>query len=109
MKSCDSVPHTDPARMAAANQQFHQTVWRASRNESLIDLLGRLHLHLGRYPGTTLASPGHGDAAREEHRQLFDAIDRRDGDEAHRIAMGHFRAARDIRLDLFAREASLFK
>lgn len=109
MENCDSVPDTDRAGMAEANQQFHQAVWRASRNESLIDLLGRLNLHLGRYPGTTLASPGRWDTAREEHRQLLDSIERRDGDDAHRIAMAHFRAARDIRLGLFAREASLFK
>jgi DNA-binding GntR family transcriptional regulator len=109
MENCDGVPDTDRPRMVEANQQFHHAVWRASHNESLIDLLGRLNLHLGRYPGTTLASPGRWDAAREEHRQLLDAIERRDGDEAHRIAMQHFRAARDVRLALFAREASLFK
>jgi DNA-binding GntR family transcriptional regulator len=109
MENCDSVLDTDRTRMVEANQQFHQSVWRASRNESLIDLLGRLNLHLGRYPGTTLASPGRWDMAREEHRQLLNAIERRDGEEAHRIAMAHFRAARDIRLALFAREASAFK
>lgn len=109
MENCNNVPDTDPPRMVQANQKFHQSVWHASRNESLIDLLGRLNLHLGRYPGTTLASPGRWDTAREEHLQLLDAIERRDGDDAHRIAMAHFRAARDIRLALFAREASLFK
>jgi DNA-binding GntR family transcriptional regulator len=109
MENCDGVPDTDRLRMVEANTKFHQAVWQASRNESLIDLLRRLNLHLGRYPGTTLASPGRWDTARDEHRQLLDAIERRDGDGAHRIAMEHFRAARDIRLALFAREASLFK
>lgn len=99
-------PRTAPARMVEANQNFHQAVWRASHNESLVDLLGRLNLHLARYPGTTLGPPGRWEAARVEHRQILEAIERRDGDEAHRIAMAHFREARDIRLALFAREAS---
>jgi DNA-binding GntR family transcriptional regulator len=106
LESGEGVPDTDTARMVEVNQQFHQTVWRASHNESLVDLLGRLNLHLARYPGTTLGSPGRWKAAREEHRQLLDAIERRDGDQAHHIAMTHFREARDIRLGLFAREAS---
>jgi DNA-binding GntR family transcriptional regulator len=99
-----NVAITDPAAMADANRQFHRAVWAASHNESLIDLLERLDLHLGRYPGTTLLSPGRWDAARDEHAALADAIEKRDGNLAHAIATGHFAAARDIRLALFAEE-----
>jgi DNA-binding GntR family transcriptional regulator len=101
-----AVPDTDEAGMMEANQQFHEAVWRASHNESLTDLLQRLSLHLARYPGTTLSSPGRWDKARAEHAGLVDAIEDRDGDAAYEIARGHFLAARDIRLDLFARETS---
>jgi DNA-binding GntR family transcriptional regulator len=64
-------------------------------------LLERLNLHLARYPGTTLSSPGRWDAARHEHQELADAIERRDSEAAHAIALAHFVAARDIRLTLF--------
>lgn len=100
----DTVADTDEAGMVEANQQFHRAVWRASHNDSLTDLLERLALHLARYPGTTLTSPGRWDKARMEHAELVDAIERRDGDAAYEIARRHFLAARDIRLDLFERE-----
>jgi DNA-binding GntR family transcriptional regulator len=89
-----------------ANRQFHRAIWQASQNESLVDLLERLDLHLGRYPGTTLAHPGRWEAARQQHEDLVSAIDRRDGDAAHEIARQHFIDAREIRLALFAAESS---
>jgi len=50
----------DPGDVEAkvdANSRFHQALWQSSHNDSLIDVLGRLDLHLSRYPGTTLAYP----------------------------------------------------
>lgn len=102
----DDVSADDSDGMVEANQQFHHAVWRASHNESLVDLLERLHLHLARYPGTTLSSPGRWDAARAQHAELVDAIERRDDDAAHHIAERHFLEARDIRLALFAKESA---
>lgn len=104
LKRCDDVPETDSEGMANANQQFHRAIWCASHNESLLDLLERLNLHLARYPGTTLAAPGRWKVARRQHKQLVDTIEKRDGDGAHEIALRHFVDARDIRLELFADE-----
>jgi DNA-binding GntR family transcriptional regulator len=98
------VPASDTVGMVEVNQNFHSAGWRASHNESLIDLLERLNLHLARYPGTTLSAPGRWDAARQEHQALTDAIEKRDGDAAHEIALGHFVRARDIRRALFDEE-----
>lgn len=89
----------------AANERFHTAVWHATHNESLVDLLERLCLHLARYPETTLAAPGRWTAALIEHAALLDAIERRDGDVAAEISSTHFSAARDIRLELFAQAA----
>lgn len=99
---CLAVDDSNPAGMVDLNRQFHQAVWRASHNDSLIDLLERLELHLARYPETTLFSPGRPKISRDDHIALTDAIDRRDSALAHHIAMAHFAAARDIRLTLFA-------
>lgn len=96
----------DTDAMVEVNNLFHRTVWRASRNESLIDMLERLNLHMARYPGTTLNAPGRWKAARRQHEEIVAAIEGRDGDAAHDIAMRHFSDARDIRLDLFADDVS---
>jgi len=95
---------TAPEDMVEANHQFHRAVWKASHNESLLDLLERVDLHLARYPGSTLSAPGRWQTAQREHQHLVDAIEKRNGDAAHQIAWDHFTAARDIRLELFANE-----
>lgn len=102
----EKVSPRDPEKMADANQTFHRAIWRASHNESLIDLLERLNLHLARYPGTTLSAPGRWRAACKQHATLVDAIERRDANAAHDIALQHFQDARDIRLDLFTAETT---
>lgn len=102
------VDPTDIDRMVGANQDFHQTVWRASHNESLRDLLSRMSLHLGRYPQTTLAAPKRWEEATKQHEELFHAIEVRDGDQAHEFARQHFLEARDIRLRLFAIDATQY-
>jgi DNA-binding GntR family transcriptional regulator len=94
----------DPYAMAETNREFHRTVWRASHNESLIDLLERLNLHLGRYPATTLAYPGRHDASHNEHGELVAAIEARDSELAAAVASRHFTEARDIRLRLWEAE-----
>lgn len=97
---------SDLAKMLDANVAFNRRLRSASHNEALIDLLDRINLHLGRYPETTLGSPGRWEQNREAHAALVDAIERRDGEEAHRIAERHLTQAREIRLALFAAEAT---
>lgn len=101
-----ALPAADIAAVVEANQQFHRLVWRASHNESLIDLLERLSLHLARYPETTLGYPGRWETACGEHAQLVDAIEARKGNDAYDVARRHYTAARDIRLLLFAEESA---
>ena len=91
----------DPALMTGANSRIHRAIWHASRNESLIDLLERLSLHLRRYPADTLGYPGRWDTSNHEHDELISAIEGRRVDEAGEIARKHFSAARDIRVKLW--------
>jgi DNA-binding GntR family transcriptional regulator len=100
-----AVRGDDAADLVEANEQFHRAMWRASHNESLIDLLERLNLHLARYPGTTLSWPGRWAAARRQHKQIVDAVEKRDADLAYSCALKHFTDARDIRLRLFAQDS----
>lgn len=97
-----TVSAQDAEAMVEVNNSLHQAIWRASRNESLVDALERLKMHLGRYPERTLERPGRWAVACQEHDELVDAIERRYTDVAHAIATKHFTEARDIRLALFA-------
>jgi DNA-binding GntR family transcriptional regulator len=99
----DSAPE-NLAEKAALSAQFHHALWRASHNESLIDILERLSMHLGRYPETTLAYPGRWDIAIAEHEQIISAISGRDSELAEKLATEHYAGARDIRLALWEQE-----
>ncbi|MEV0616809.1 GntR family transcriptional regulator [Nonomuraea sp. NPDC050404] len=96
-----------PAEMAAANRRFHDVTWAASHNAALIDVLSRLQSHLTRYPTTTLTYEGRWQAVIKDYDDLLDAIARRDGGQAARIAEEHMTAARDIRLQMYAADSLL--
>lgn len=99
---------TDDAHaMATANRVVHETIWAASHNGTLVDLLTRLNNHLTRYPATTLAAPGRWDAALGEHTEIIAAIERQDREAASELARDHMTRARDIRLTIYADEAAL--
>jgi DNA-binding GntR family transcriptional regulator len=104
MDAAAAVDPADPDAMAAANRAFHEEVWAASHNVTLIDLLTRVNSHVARYPATTLTSPGRWAEALRQHGDLVRAIESRDGDAAARIADDHMTVARDIRLRMYAEE-----
>lgn len=97
----EEVDESDELGMTASNRAFHQTMWHASHNESLTDLLTRLDSHLSRYPSTTLSYPGRWVEAIKEHRRIVAAIERRDAEKAADLAVSHFTRARDVRLLLW--------
>lgn len=104
METCEQVDSSDPGAMAAANSHYHQSVWEASRNGALIDLLNRLRMHLARYPETTLSYPGRWAEALREHREITEAILARDAATAAALTEQHFKRARAIRLESWATE-----
>ena len=101
------IPPTEPKELAASNAQFHRAIWKASRNNSLIDLLERLSMHLGRYPETTLSYPGRSERANDQHRRLVEAIEARDMALAAEVATEHFTESRDIRVKLWAGKGTI--
>lgn len=100
------VDVADPRAMAAANLRFHEAMWAAGHNTTLVELLDRLQAHVARYPETTLSEPGRWATALEEHDALVDAIAERDEARARHLAEAHMSAARDIRLRHAAADSS---
>jgi DNA-binding GntR family transcriptional regulator len=89
---------SDLVEVVETNRDFHRSLWRASHNESLIDLLERLNLHLTKYSATTLVQPGRHEEAVAEHARLVEAVDARDAEGASAIAKQHFTTARELRI-----------
>ncbi|MGH3356236.1 MAG: GntR family transcriptional regulator, partial [Nocardioidaceae bacterium] len=86
------------------NRAFHSAMWTAAHNGVLLEVIERLYLTLVRYPNTTLVAPGRWESALAEHRDLVNAILRRDADAAERISREHLETARDIRIRLVSSE-----
>jgi DNA-binding GntR family transcriptional regulator len=89
------------------NHSFHETIWHASRNRYLAAELRSLRHLIERLQDTTLRSPERRLEALAEHRELLDAIERRDGVEAERLARLHFHHATIARLTMASEHTPL--
>lgn len=101
-----SIENGEDRQRAEANRAFHEALWSASHSPTLVDLLGRLSIHLHRYPTTTLSYTNRWDVVLREHDELLEAIAAGDADRAARIAEEHMSGARDVRLQMYATEAT---
>lgn len=85
-----TLPDSDPVRM---NLQFHEAIYGAAHNQHLIRTLQSITdttFLLGR---STLQSPQRAEKAVAEHRQILEAIRKRDPEAANRAAKQHIRQA----------------
>lgn len=83
------------------NNQFHETIWIATRNRFLAQQLRQLRQIISRMQASTLTFPGRKEEAHQEHEALYRAIAAGDPDEAERLAQEHFRHAEAIRMLLW--------
>jgi len=89
-----------PEELASLNFSFHEVILRATHNSTLVSFMAQIHASLRRATQTTLAYPGRAAEALKEHRDLIDAIRRKDEAGAERIARQHIENAFSIRLML---------
>ena len=84
------------------NAAFHEHLWAASHNSTLVDMLHRLYDHLNRFPETTLEHPGRWDDVLREHAEMLDAVRDGNADVAEKLATAHMASARNVRLEMYA-------
>ena len=97
-----AVDSSDHDKMAETNRRFHEHIWKASHNDTLVTMLHRLNAHLVQYRGTTLAYGDRWKVVLQEHEQLLEAIRGRDTAKAAEIAETHMTGARNTRLQMYA-------
>jgi DNA-binding GntR family transcriptional regulator len=90
---------SDPAALAQNNRLFHGTLYRCAHNRYLVNTLNVLQDSMMLLGPTTLASSGRPGAARDEHAQIIEAMERRDGEAAEAHARAHIREAYKSRLE----------
>lgn len=90
----------DPATLARLNRIFHSTIYRMSHNRYLIDVLTKAQDYMVLLRETAYRAPGRAKSAYSEHKELIDAIRRRDPDAAEAASRRHSREAQRIRMVL---------
>lgn len=81
----DAVVQTDSS--------FHEIIYRASRNQRLLQIITHLQEQIQRFRTTSLAQPGRMKTAIEEHRKIVEAISERNVELAQVLAREHIENA----------------
>ncbi|MGI6678136.1 MAG: GntR family transcriptional regulator [Dehalobacterium sp.] len=93
-----SADHSDLKDIVHTDSDFHDIIYKASRNERLIPIINNLREQIQRYRATSLASPGRIKITVEEHRKMVQAISERNVDLAQNLASAHIKNARESML-----------
>lgn len=79
---------------------FHDILYKASRNERLVQIISNLREQIQRFRTTSLSHPGRMRDALEEHRKLVEALSVRNVELARHLAREHIECAENSMLDV---------
>ncbi len=83
------VDNGNMEKIVELDGQFHDILYRASRNDRLVGIINNLREQLTRFRTISMAYPGRLKKTIEEHTQLVEAIAARDVDLAQQLAVEH--------------------
>lgn len=92
----------DLAEVVESDTDFHALVYKASRNERLVQILGNLREQIQRFRATSLAVPGRVKDAIEEHRAIVEALARHDIEAAQELATAHIVNAENVMFEVLS-------
>ncbi len=94
-----AIENNDMQKLLDVDTAFHEKLYEASRNERLRSMISNLREQIERFRIASLQYPGRMKRSLEEHYQILDAIQRRDGETANRLAHAHIENVETILLD----------
>lgn len=87
------IEHGDVTDYVNADTEFHDKLYRASRNQRLLQILSNLQDEIHRFRSVSLAYPGRMKEALEEHRKIVEAVADRNIARAQALAWEHIEKA----------------
>lgn len=87
------VPAMDMDKIVELDTAFHDILYKATRNERLVSVIGNLREQLTGIRGRSMSYPGRLVETMDEHRALVDSIASRDVERAQRDARVHIENA----------------
>ncbi|MGI6685137.1 MAG: GntR family transcriptional regulator [Bacillota bacterium] len=95
----ESADQNDLHGIVDTDTAFHDIIYKASRNERLIQFINNLREQIQRFRTTSLAFPGRMQIAVDEHRKIVEAISERNVTLAQSLAQEHIENAENIMLE----------
>jgi len=83
-----------PEQLWQLDGEFHNTIFKASRNRPLQSMLSSFHSYISRARSNSMKSAERAEQSVEEHRGILSAIAAHDGDRAEELMTAHIIAAR---------------
>jgi DNA-binding GntR family transcriptional regulator len=89
----EQIEHGDIDTIVDIDSQFHDILYRASRNDRLVGIINNLREQLTRLRAVSMQNPGRLKVMIEEHSRLVEAIAQRDSALAQKLATDHLENA----------------
>ncbi|MBO8170045.1 MAG: GntR family transcriptional regulator [Thermoanaerobacteraceae bacterium] len=94
----------DLEKLIEIDTQFHDCLYKASRNDRLVQIISNLREQIQRFRTTSLASPGRMKQTLKEHKKIVEAISQRDMKLAHDLAIEHIENAENSILEALEKQ-----
>ena len=99
------IEANDLDSLVEKDTEFHELIYKASRNERLMQIVSNLREQINRFRAVSLASPGRGREALEEHKKIVEAISSRNAALAQSVAQEHIENAEQALLEAMRRSS----
>lgn len=83
----------DTDKLKELDTEFHKIIYKATGNRTLCKILSEIHRNIRSYRKLSLCVPGRLECSIKEHREICNAIERGDSDEADRLTSLHLEQA----------------
>lgn len=99
VRKAEVIVENDLEELIKVDTLFHATLYKASRNEKLVQIINNLGEQIQRFRSTSLATPGRMQFALEEHKKIVEAISERNITLAQTLAQEHIENAENSLLE----------
>ncbi|MFZ3172508.1 MAG: GntR family transcriptional regulator [Carboxydocellales bacterium] len=100
VKVAECTEADDLEALITVDTDFHDILYKASRNERLVQIVSNLREQIQRFRMTSLSQPGRMKDALEEHRKLVEALSERNIELARTLAREHIEFAESSMLEV---------
>lgn len=100
VKVGECVKNNDLEKLIEVDTEFHDTLYKACRNERLVQIVSNLREQIQRFRTASLSTPGRMQFALQEHKKIVEAVSDRNVELAQALAREHIENAENSMLEV---------